>query len=110
MPASRPASSSVEMLRRLVAFPTVSRESNLELIEFVRGTLAPLGAEIRLTHDEGKRKANLFATLGPRDRPGIVLSGHTDVVPTEGQKWDTDPFSLTERDGRLYGRGAADMK
>jgi len=106
--ARRP--SSVEMLRRLIAFPTVSRDSNLELIQFVRDVLAPHQAEIRLTHDEAKRKANLFATLGPRGEPGILLSGHTDVVPTEGQAWDTDPFELVEKDGRLYGRGTCDMK
>jgi acetylornithine deacetylase len=98
------------MLRRLIAFPTVSRDSNLELIHWVRDLLAPLGAEIRLTHDDGKRKANLFATLGPRGEPGIVLSGHTDVVPVEGQAWDSDPFEMVEKDGRLYGRGACDMK
>lgn len=106
--ASRP--SSVEMLRRLIAFPTVSRDSNLELTHYVRDTLKPFGADVRLTHDDGKRKANLFATLGPRGEPGIVLSGHTDVVPTEGQAWDTDPFNMVEKDRRLYGRGAADMK
>jgi acetylornithine deacetylase len=98
------------MLRRLVAFPTVSRDTNLELIHFVRDLLAPYEAEIRLTHDDGRRKANLFATLGPRGEPGIVLSGHTDVVPTEGQAWDTDPFELVEKEGRLYGRGTCDMK
>jgi acetylornithine deacetylase len=98
------------MLRRLIAFPTVSRDSNLALIEYVRDYLAPYRAEIRLTYDEAKRKANLFATLGPRGDAGLVLSGHTDVVPTEGQAWDTDPFKMVEKDGRLYGRGAADMK
>jgi len=109
-PGSARRPSSVEMLRRLIAFPTVSRDSNLELIHFIRDTLKPFGADVRLTHDDGKRKANLFATLGPRGEPGIVLSGHTDVVPTEGQAWDTDPFKLVEKDGRLYGRGACDMK
>lgn len=109
-PGSARRLSSVEMLRRLIAFPTVSRDSNLELIRFVRAILEPYGAEIRLTHDEAKRKANLFATLGPRGEGGIVLSGHTDVVPVEGQAWDTDPFELTEKDGRLYGRGTCDMK
>lgn len=109
MPAFVPNSPSVEMLRKLVAFPTVSRDSNLALIEFVRETLAPLDADVRLTYDDGKRKANLFATLGPRG-DGIALSGHTDVVPTEGQAWDTDPFRLVEKDGKLYGRGASDMK
>jgi len=106
--ASRP--SSVEMLRRLIAFPTVSRDSNLDLIHFIRDLLRPYDAEVRLTHDDDKRKANLFATLGPRGAPGIVLSGHTDVVPTEGQAWDSDPFNMVEKDGRLYGRGACDMK
>jgi acetylornithine deacetylase len=104
------SSSSVEMLRKLVAFPTVSRDSNLELIHFVRDTLKPYDADIRLTHDDEKRKANLFATLGPPSGPGIVLSGHTDVVPVEGQAWDTDPFSLVEKGGNLYGRGTCDMK
>ena len=103
-------SSSVEMLRRLIAFPTVSRDSNLELIHAIRDILAPYDAEIRLTHDDAKRKANLFATLGPRGEPGIVLSGHTDVVPVEGQAWDTDPFAMVQKDGRLYGRGTCDMK
>jgi acetylornithine deacetylase len=101
---------SVEMLRRLIAFSTVSRDSNLDLIYFIRDTLKPFDPDIRLTHDDGKRKANLFATLGPRGERGIVLSGHTDVVPTEGQAWDTDPFNMIEKDGRLYGRGTSDMK
>jgi acetylornithine deacetylase len=103
-------SASVEMLRKLIAFPTVSRDSNLELIQFVRETLKAHDAEVRLTHDDAKRKANLFATLGPRGQPGIVLSGHTDVVPVEGQAWETDPFNMVEKDGRLYGRGTSDMK
>jgi acetylornithine deacetylase len=101
---------SIEMIRTLVGFPTVSRDSNLELIHYARDCLKHLGAESRLTYDDGRRKANLFATLGPAGVPGIVLSGHTDVVPVEGQDWTTDPFQLTERDGRLYGRGACDMK
>lgn len=103
-------SASVGMIRKLVGFPTVSRDSNLELIHFIRDTLKPFGADVRLTHDDAKRKANLFATLGPRGEPGMVLSGHTDVVPVEGQPWDTDPFDVVEKDGRLYGRGTADMK
>jgi acetylornithine deacetylase len=101
---------SKEMIRKLVGFPTVSRESNLALIDFVREYLKPLDADIRLTFDDDKRKANLFATLGPRRDGGIVLSGHTDVVPVQGQAWDTDPFTLLERDGKLYGRGTSDMK
>ena len=104
------ALSSLEMIRKLIAFPTVSRESNLELIHYARDTLQELGAEARLTFDDDHRKANLFATLGPRGVPGIVLSGHTDVVPVDGQAWRTDPFELVEKDGRLYGRGTADMK
>ncbi|MEK7875279.1 MAG: acetylornithine deacetylase [Pseudomonadota bacterium] len=101
---------SIEMIRTLIGFPTVSRDSNLELIHYARDYLKNLGAEFRLTYDDDRRKANLFATLGPIGEPGIVLSGHTDVVPVEGQDWDTDPFQLTEKDGRLYGRGTADMK
>ncbi len=101
---------SLEMIRRLIAFPTVSRDSNLGLIHYVRDYLKPFDAEIRLTYDDGKRKANLFATLGPRGEAGIALSGHTDVVPTEGQAWDADPFEMVERDGKLYGRGTSDMK
>jgi len=107
-PTSYPAS--VEMIRKLVSFPTVSRDSNLALIEFVREYLKPLDADVRLTFDEDKRKAKLFATLGPRRQGGIVLSGHTDVVPVQGQAWETDPFTLIERDGKLYGRGTSDMK
>ncbi len=101
---------SLELLRRLIAYPTVSRESNLELIEFARAHLAAAGAATRLTYDDDRRKANLFASLGPADDGGIVLSGHTDVVPVDGQRWHSDPFVLGERDGRLYGRGSADMK
>jgi acetylornithine deacetylase len=101
---------SIEMIRTLVGFPTVSRDSNLDLIHYVRDYLKELGAEFRLTYDDERRKANLFATLGPAGVPGVVLSGHTDVVPVEGQLWDTDPFQLAEKAGRLYGRGTCDMK
>lgn len=100
----------MDMISRLVGFPTVSRDSNLELIDFVREYLRPYDADLRLTFDDDRRKANLFATLGPRGGSGIVLSGHTDVVPVDGQDWDTDPFTLVETGGRLYGRGTADMK
>src|SRR5688572_23162647 len=102
--------SCISMIGRLVAFPTVSRDSNLELIDFVRELLRPFGAEVRLTFDDERRKANLFATVGPRGPGGLVLSGHTDVVPVEGQAWDADPFALLEKGGRLYGRGTSDMK
>lgn len=101
---------SVELLRTLVGFPTVSRDSNLELIAYAREWLESCGAECRLTYDTSGRKANLFATLGNPAAPGLVLSGHTDVVPVDGQQWSTPPFELAERDGRYYGRGAADMK
>ena len=100
-------------LEHLVAFDTTSRLSNLALIESVRDALAKQGIEPLLIHSPDGRKANLFATLPAVDgqtQGGIVLSGHTDVVPVDGQAWSSDPFALTERDGRLYGRGSADMK
>ncbi|SAK80666.1 acetylornithine deacetylase [Caballeronia hypogeia] len=99
-----------DLLERLIGFATVSRDSNLALIEFVRGYLAECGVESELFYNDARTKANLFATIGPRDRGGIVLSGHTDVVPVDGQPWTVDPFRLVEKDARLYGRGAADMK
>jgi len=98
------------LLERLVGFDTTSRESNLALIHFARDYLAGHGIEAALIHDDSGRKANLFATLGPERDGGIVLSGHTDVVPVDGQDWGSDPFQVVERDGRLYGRGSADMK
>src|SRR3569833_2780471 len=103
-----------EKIRRLVGFPTVSRDSNLELIEWVRGYVEQHGATTTLTFDDERRKANLFVTFAARDgyatTGGIVLSGHTDVVPVDGQPWDTDPFTVVHKDGRLYGRGVTDMK
>jgi acetylornithine deacetylase len=102
--------STLEYLEKLVAFPTVSRDSNLALINFVSAELRNLGIAATLVHNEDGRKANLWATIGPPDRPGIALSGHTDVVPVEGQNWSSDPFQLSARDGKYYGRGAADMK
>jgi acetylornithine deacetylase len=105
---------SLDLIRTLVGFDTTSRESNLALIEWVRGYLAGHGVESTLTFDDEGRKANLFATLPARDgnvtHGGIVLSGHTDVVPVDGQPWDTDPFVVTVKDDRLYGRGVTDMK
>ncbi|WP_406819009.1 acetylornithine deacetylase [Pseudomonas sp. KnCO4] len=98
------------LLARLIGFATVSRDSNLALIGFIRDYLAGLGVESELFHNPEGTKANLFATIGPRDVGGIVLSGHTDVVPVDGQAWTVEPFALSERDGRLYGRGTADMK
>lgn len=108
--ANPTAADCITMLERLVAFDTTSRHSNLDLIEFVRGALGEFGVETRLTFNAEKTKANLWATIGPQDRGGVVLSGHTDVVPVDGQNWTSDPFVLTERDGLLYGRGSSDMK
>ncbi|HXJ02600.1 MAG TPA: M20/M25/M40 family metallo-hydrolase, partial [Micropepsaceae bacterium] len=102
--------SALDMLERLIAFDTTSRNSNLELIAFAREALEKAGATTRLTYDAENRKANLFATLGPRKDGGYVLSGHSDVVPVDGQDWASDPFRGEIRDGRFYGRGAADMK
>ncbi|HTV44492.1 MAG TPA: acetylornithine deacetylase [Stellaceae bacterium] len=101
---------SVEMLRRLVAFDTTSRDSNLALIGFVRDYLDNLGVASELIFDETGHKANLYAKLGPAEIGGIMLSGHTDVVPVDGQDWHSDPFTLLARDDRLFGRGTADMK
>lgn len=109
---TRPAAPSTEVLAtlsRLVGFPTVSRDSNLDLINSVRAELEALGARCRLTLDGDGRKANLLASFGIGEG-GLVFSGHTDVVPVDGQVWASDPFVLTEKDGRLYGRGTADMK
>ncbi len=99
-----------EMLERLVAFDTTSRNSNLALIEWVADYLAAYDISASLTFDDDRRKANLFATLGTGDVDGVVLSGHTDVVPVDDQDWRTDPWVLTEADGKLYGRGTCDMK
>jgi len=105
-----PSAAARAMVERLIGFNTVSRDSNLGLIEWVRDYLAGLGATTRLTHDATGKKANLFATLGDSKKPGLILSGHTDVVPVDGQNWHTDPFTAIERDGKLYARGSADMK
>lgn len=103
-------SSSVALLRTLVGFDTTSRESNLQLIEFVRDYLAGFDVPCELIYNAERSKANLFATIGPAEQPGIVLSGHTDVVPVDGQPWTVAPFELSEHDGKLFGRGTADMK
>ena len=105
-----PSPASLEMIGKLIAFDTTSRNSNLRLIGFVRDHLARLGVESHLIHNADGTKANLYATLGPQDKPGIALSGHTDVVPVDGQEWASDPWQTTSRDGRLFGRGACDMK
>lgn len=100
----------IETLSRLIGFRTVSRDSNLALIDFARRMLSDAGAAVDLVRDRTGRKANLYATVGPRDRPGVMLSGHTDTVPVTGQAWSVPPFRLTGSGGRLFGRGAADMK
>ena len=99
-----------ELIQRLVSFDTTSRESNLELIAFVEDYLHGFGIVTRRVLSEDGAKANLYATIGPADTPGIMLSGHTDVVPVDGQTWASDPFAVREREGKLYGRGTADMK
>jgi len=101
---------SVEILERLIGFETVSAHSNLDLIHFVRDLLHGQGIAVQLIHDAQGGKANLYATIGPPDRPGVLLSGHTDVVPVEGQDWTLPPFRMTRQEGKAYGRGAADMK
>lgn len=107
---SAPRYSAKEMLARLVGFDTTSRDSNLELIAFVEDYLSAYGvASTRIPNAEGD-KASLLASVGPAVPGGIILSGHSDVVPVDGQPWSSDPFALTERDGRLYGRGTCDMK
>ncbi|MEL6913295.1 MAG: acetylornithine deacetylase [Pseudomonadota bacterium] len=99
-----------DMLDRLIAFPTVSRDTNLPLIDFVEDYLDGHGISCHRDYDETGEKASLFAHIGPEEPGGIVLSGHTDVVPVDGQDWVTDPWTVTEKDGKLYGRGTTDMK
>jgi acetylornithine deacetylase len=98
------------MIRRLIAFDTTSRESNLALIDFVRNYLGDHHVESELVFDGERRKANLYATIGPPDQGGVMLSGHSDVVPVDGQAWDTEPFAVMERDDKYFGRGTSDMK
>jgi acetylornithine deacetylase len=109
---TRPAHTEValDFLKTLVEFDTTSRESNLGLIEFVRDHLQSLGISTRLSYDADSKKANLFATLGDVTGRGIVLCGHTDVVPVDGQAWDTDPFKAHIANGKVFARGAVDMK
>lgn len=99
-----------DILERLVSFKTVSSDTNLDLIDYVRSFMVGVGADCQLYYDADRRKANLLATIGPPETAGVLLSGHTDVVPVKGQNWSGDPFILREQDGRLYARGAADMK
>jgi acetylornithine deacetylase len=104
-------SRAIDILERLVGFPSVSARSNLDLIQWIRDELAGHGIKSDLVPaPDGQPKANLWASIGPDAPGGLVLSGHTDVVPVEGQPWSSDPFTLSQRDGRLYGRGTSDMK
>ena len=101
---------SVEVLSDLVAFPTVSSDSNLAIIEYLADRLDRVGARVQIQRDAAGGKANLYATLGPDRAGGILLAGHTDVVPVADQDWTRDPFVMTTSEGRLYGRGTCDMK
>ena len=102
--------SALEILEKLVSFPTVSDRSNLELIDWVEKYLNSFHIKTYRKYNEDKDKASLFAHVGPQKEGGVVLSGHTDVVPVEGQDWSTDPWVLTENDNKFYGRGSCDMK
>ena len=99
-----------QLMDRLISFPTVSRDSNLDLIDFVEGYLGDHGISATRVYNDDGTKASLYAHVGPQVDGGVVLSGHTDVVPVDGQAWDTDPFTVTEKDGKLFGRGTCDMK
>lgn len=105
-----PRSTTLDLIKKLISFDTTSRESNLELIAFIQGYLSDLGVESLLVHNEEGTKANLYATIGDQDKAGVMLSGHTDVVPVDGQNWSSDPFEIREDGGKLYGRGTSDMK
>ena len=102
--------SAIDILERLIGFESVSRMSNLNLIDFVRNYLNEYGIQSTLAFNQDKDRANLYATIGPDDSGGIMLSGHTDVVPVVGQDWSSDPFRLKHTEGRVVGRGACDMK
>ena len=110
IPVRTMLSDTVALLRDLIAFPTVSEMSNLDMIAYLAHVLETHGARVDIFHDEIGHKANLFATIGPEVDGGIVLSGHSDVVPVAEQDWVSDPFELIEHDGHLYGRGTCDMK
>jgi acetylornithine deacetylase len=100
----------IKLIEKLISFDTTSRNSNLDMIKFIEEYLANNGIESILIYNEGEGKANLYATLGDPTKSGVMLSGHTDVVPVDGQDWDTDPFKVVEKDGKLFGRGTSDMK
>ena len=99
-----------EMLEKLVAFPTVSRETNVPLMDFVEDYLNGHGVTCHRVWSDDRQKCNLYACVGPEEPGGVVMSGHVDVVPVDGQDWDTDPFQVVQKGSRLYGRGTCDMK
>ena len=100
----------LQLIEKLISYDTTSRNSNLDIIKFIEDYLAGHGVKSTLVYNEGEGKANLYATLGDQTKSGIMLSGHTDVVPVDGQDWDTDPFKMVQKDGKLFGRGTSDMK
>ena len=99
-----------EMMEKLVSFPSVSNVSNLPIIDFIEEYLNSHGVQCHRVYNADGDKANLYANVGPSVDGGVILSGHTDVVPVVGQDWDTDPFEVTEKNGKLFGRGTCDMK
>ena len=105
-----PAADSIAVLRDLIAYPTVSRDPNRELLAYVEALLARHGIASEIIWNAERTKGNLWATIGPPDVPGVILSGHSDVVPVDGQAWTSDPFTLRQANGLLFGRGASDMK
>ena len=100
----------IEILKTLIAFPTISADSNMKLVDYCSDQLIKVGAEVKIIKNDNGTKANLYATIGPRNIPGVMLSGHTDVVPVEGQSWSVPAFEMTNKDNKIYGRGTADMK
>lgn len=105
-----PEQSTIGILDRLIGFASVSSESNLDIVSWIEDYLSQHGVTSRRIYDRSGRKASILATIGPADRPGIVLSAHTDVVPVAGQNWSSPPFTATQKDNRIVGRGATDMK
>jgi|SRR5690625_1052521 len=101
---------SISILRQLIAYETVSKDTNLELIHYVCEYLKSFNLEPKVFYNQKKTKANLFVTIGPPTVSGLIFSGHSDVVPVTNQQWQFDPFKLTKRNNKLYGRGTADMK
>ena len=109
-PALSPSEVTLDWCRKLIAHPSVSMTPNLALIEEVKAFLETLGYDCLVVRDDSNTKANLYATIGPKVDGGVILSGHSDVVPTEGQNWASDPYTIDIRDDRMYGRGSCDMK